>query len=184
MALFALVAASGCINGESITTSAHQGPGAADDPVGGAAAMRGRSANAGIVAVPAAGDVLIAGGSSASNRTLASAEFFDPSTNQFLATGHAFASRAGAVAAPISDSKVLLDGGFSGGATIKQFSLNLNGKVLSSSEIFDPTTGKFSLAAMMATPRMAFTATALGNGKVLVAGGLDTRGNAVDNAEG
>ena len=182
LALLGLVAASGCINGESITTSAHQGPGAADDPIGGASAMRG-SANAGIVAVPAAGDVLIAGGSSATNRTLASAEFFDPSTSHFFATGHAFASRAGAVAAPISDSKVLLDGGFSGGATIKQFSLNLNGKVLSSSETFDTTTGAFSLGAMMATPRMAFTATPLGNGKVLVAGGLDNSGNVLDSAE-
>ena len=112
--------------------------------------MRGNSANA-VIAIPAAGDVLIAGGSSASNKTLATAEFFDPSTGQFSATGHAFASRADAVAAPIPDSKVLLDGGFSGGATIKQFSLNLVGKVLTSSEIFDPATGKFSIAAMMAT---------------------------------
>jgi len=182
LAMLALVAATGCINGESITTTAHQGPGAADDPVGGASAMRGNSANA-VIAIPAAGDVLIAGGSSASNKTLATAEFFDPSTGQFSATGHAFASRAGAMAAPIPDSKVLLDGGFSGGATIKQFSLNLVGKVLSSSEIFDPATGKFSIAAMMATPRMAFTATPLGNGKVLVAGGLDNSGNVLDSAE-
>jgi hypothetical protein len=182
VALLVLVTLSGCINGESITTSAHDGAGAADDPVGSAGAVNS-SANSGKAAIPAAGDVLIAGGASASNKSLATAEFFDPSTSQFFATGHAAASRAGAAAAPLSESKVLLDGGFSGGATIKQFSLNLYGKVIGSAEIFDRVTGAFSAAAPMATPRMAFTATRLSNGKILVAGGFDNSGNVLDNAE-
>jgi Galactose oxidase, central domain/Kelch motif len=185
LALLALVVASGCINGESITTSAHDGPGAADDPVGGAGAARGldNSAGGGTASIPSAGDVLIAGGSSPSNKTLATSEFFDPSASQFFATGSMADSRAGAAAAPISQSKVLVDGGFSGGAAIKQFSLNLDGKVLSSAEIFDTTTGAFSSAAPMGTPRMAFTATPLGNGRVLVAGGFDSGNNVLDSAE-
>jgi hypothetical protein len=180
LAMLGLVAASGCINGETITTSSHEGAAAADDPMGGASAS---SQNGVAGAIPSAGDVLIAGGASASNGTLATAEFFDPSTNQFFVTGHATASRAGAVAAPIFQSKVLLDGGFSGGGTIKQFSLNLDGKVLSSAETFDPVTGAFSPGAPMATPRMAFTATPLRSGRVLVAGGLDNSGNVLDSAE-
>lgn len=147
--------------------------------------MRGfdSSAISGKVAIPAVGDVLIAGGASASNKSLATAEFFDPSSSQFFATGHAAESRAGAAAAPLSESKVLLDGGFSGGATIKQFSLNLDGKVIGSAEIFDRATGAFTPAAPMATPRMAFTATPLSNGKILVAGGFDNSSNVLDNAE-
>ena len=127
--------------------------------------------------------MLIAGGADASNRSLASAEFFDPSSGQFVATGIGSLSRAGASAAPLSPTQVLLDGGFSGGATIKNFSLVLEGNVLSSAEIFDETTGAFSPAGKMATPRMGFTATALNNGKILVVGGLDNRGNVLDTAE-
>lgn len=182
LALLGLVAASGCINGESITSTAHLGSPIVDDPAGGAASVRKSSVNQ-KTAIPAAGDVLIAGGASATNQSLATAEFFDPSNSQFFSTSHSEASRAGAVAAPLPASQVLLDGGFSGTAAIKQFSLNLDGNVLSSAEIFDRTSGAFSLAAPMGTPRMAFTATPLSNGKVLVAGGLDNSSNVLDSAE-
>ncbi len=184
LVLFSLVAATGCINGESITTTSHEGAAAADDPAGGAtAASRNSPANSGKTALPTAGDVLIAGGASATNQSLATAEFFDPSTSRFSLTSPAAASRAGAAAAPLSGSQVLLDGGFSGTAAIKQFSLNLDGNVLGSAETFDLASGTFSAAAPMTTPRMAFTATALNNGKVLVAGGLDNSSNVLDSAE-
>jgi Galactose oxidase, central domain len=184
LALLSLIALSGCINGESITNSSSN-DGAALDAAGTAAATSELKASTSTAkpAIPSAGDVLIAGGASASNTSLATAEFFDPSSSQFFATGRAGAGRAGAAAAALSPSKVLLDGGFSGGATIKQFSLNLNGKVIGSAEIFDGSTGTFSPAATMSTPRMAFTATALNNGKILVAGGFDNNGNVLDNAE-
>ncbi len=98
-------------------------------------------------AVPAAGDVLIAGGADASNRSLASAEFFDPSSGQFFLTGSAISSRAEASATALSPSQVLLDGGFSGRASIKNFSLVLEGSALNNAEIFDETTGAFSRPA-------------------------------------
>ncbi|HYL60152.1 MAG TPA: kelch repeat-containing protein, partial [Candidatus Acidoferrales bacterium] len=63
------------------------------------------------------------------------------------------------------------------------FSLGLDGNVLASAEVFDGVAGSFSPAGAMLTPRLAFTATALGNGKVLVAGGLDNNGNVLDTAE-
>ncbi len=180
LALLGAVALGGCINGQSIAISAHDSSAAADNS---AASAADSITTSGVPAIPAAGDVLIAGGASASNRSLASAEFFDPSNGQFFLTGNAGASRAGAIAAPLAASKVLLGGGFSGGATIRQFSLNLDGKVIGSAEIFDRSTGAFSPAATMATPRMAFTATPLNNGKVLVAGGFDNAGNVLDSAE-
>ena len=60
--------------------------------------------------------------------------------------------RAGISAAPLSPTQVLLAGGFSGVATIKNFSLNLAGKMLSSAELFDETTGVFSPTGAMGTP--------------------------------
>jgi len=93
------------------------------------------------------------------------------------------ASRAAISAAPLSPTQVLYAGGFSGTATIKNFSLNLDGKILRSAESFDETTGAFSPAGAMATARMGFTATELNTGKVLIAGGLDDRGDILDTAE-
>ena len=129
------------------------------------------------------GDVLIAGGADASNQSIADAEFFDPSLGQFVATGTASSSRAAISAAPLSPTQVLFAGGFSGRATIRNFSLNLNGRILSSAESFDETTGAFSPAGAMGTARMGYTATELNNGKVLVAGGLDNHDNVLDTAE-
>ena len=178
--LIGLLAASGCINGETIESPSHDSS-SIDDPAG------SRGSQAAIhnakAAIPDAGDVLIAGGADASNRSLASAEFFDPTSGQFVATGSGALSRASASAAALSASQVLLDGGFSGDAAIKNFSLNLEGKVLGSAEIFDETTGTFSLAGRMTTPRMGFTATALNNGKVLLAGGFDDQNNVLDTGE-
>jgi galactose oxidase-like protein len=45
--------------------------------------------------------------------------------------------------------------------------------VLSSAELFNPTTNTSTLTGSMATARASFTATRLSNGKVLVAGGTD-----------
>ena len=174
--LIGLLAASGCINGESIEAPTQS---TADD----SAAPRPAAAHNLKAAVPAAGDVLIAGGADASNRSLASAEFFDPSSGQFFLTGSAISSRADAAATALSPTQVLLDGGFSGRAAIKNFSLVLEGSALNNAEIFDETTGTFSLAGKMATPRIGFTATALNNSKILLVGGLDSQNNVLDTAE-
>ena len=173
--LIVLLAASGCINPDGLESSS-------SDDLAAASAHRFAAQNL-KPAIPAAGDVLIAGGADASNRSAASAEFFDPPSGKFLATGTMASSRAGISAAPLSPTQALFAGGFSGVATIKNFSLNLDGKILRSAESFDEVTGAFSLAGPMATPRMGYTATELNNGKVLIAGGLDDRGNVLDTAE-
>jgi len=173
-----MLAASGCINGATIDSPSQ------DSSAGNAAA---RSFKASIQnrkpAIPSPGDVLIAGGADASNSSLATAEFFDPSAGQFVSTGIEATSRAAASASLLSPTQVLLAGGFSGSGAIKNFSLDLVGHVLSAAEMFDETSGAFSPAGAMATPRMAFTATELNSGKVLIAGGLDNRGNVLDTAE-
>jgi hypothetical protein len=178
--LAGMLAASGCVNGVSV-----ESPSAADGSAAAAASSHANQVATSSIkpAIPEAGDVLIAGGANASNRSIASAEFFDPSTGQFVVTGNAAASRASASAAALSPTEVLLIGGFSGGAVIRNFSLILEGNLQNGAEIFNETTGTFSPAGKMATPRMGFTATTLSNGKVLVAGGLDNQNNVLDSAE-
>jgi Galactose oxidase, central domain len=176
--LIGLLAASGCINGEGIDSPS-------PDSSAGAVASHTRKVTLQNIkpAIPAPGDVLIAGGADDLNQSIADAEFFDPSLGQFVVTGSGASSRAAISAAPLSPTQVLFAGGFSGGATIKNFSLDLEGKVLSSAESFDEVTGAFSPAGTMGTPRMGYTATELNNGKVLVAGGLDDHDNVLDTAE-
>ena len=174
--MLALLAASGCIN----ESPSHE---AADNTADSAPARAHKASLNLKAAIPAPGDVLIAGGADASNQSIADAEFFDPSLGQFVLTGTASSSRAGVSAAPLSPTQVLFAGGFSGRATIRNFSLNLDGRILSSAESFDETTGAFSPAGVMGTARMGYTATELNNGKVLVAGGLDNHDNVLDTAE-
>lgn len=181
--LICLLAASGCVNPEGVQ-SASADSAATDTPAADTATAHGHAAVQNVKAsVPGAGDVLIAGGANGLNQSLATAEFFDPSAGKFFATGTASASRAGASAAAFSPTQVLIAGGFSGEALIKNYSLDLNGSMLSSAEIFDESSGAFSRTGRMATARMGFTATTLNSGKVLVAGGLDNHGNVLDTAQ-
>ena len=49
--------------------------------------------------------------------------------------------------------------------------------------MYDPASGTWSATGSLATARVYHTATLLPNGKVLVAGGADTRGDYVASAE-
>ncbi|HUO03759.1 MAG TPA: kelch repeat-containing protein [Candidatus Binataceae bacterium] len=137
-------------------------------------------------AIPASGDILVAGGATgtdASFQSLASAEFFDPSQGKFIVTGWMGSSRAIEAIAPISSSKLIVAGGATGSAGISQFTLGVQGTVLGNSEIFDESTGAFSPGAAMTSMRAGYTATTLKNGKVLIAGGIDAAVNILDTAE-
>jgi N-acetylneuraminic acid mutarotase len=68
----------------------------------------------------------------------------------------------------LHDGKVLVVGGRDGGG------------FLASAELYDPTTGTWSFTGSLNGPRAWFTATLLGNGKVLVAGGYAISGQSSD----
>src|SRR5262249_134840 len=80
---------------------------------------------------------------------------------KFLATGEMNVARVGHAAVLCRSGKVLIVGGWIGhGCT-------------DSAELYDPSTGKFTVIATMASKRGRPTATLLSNGDVLIAGGAD-----------
>jgi len=61
--------------------------------------------------------------------------------------------------------------------------LDSSGNALSSAELFDPSTGAFTLTGSLNTARFIHTATLLQDGTVLVAGGTDLNGDTFSSAE-
>lgn len=113
------------------------------------------------------GKVLIAGGMNATAfpaTYLASAEIYDPTPATFAATGAMTTLRAKHTATLLSNGKVLIAGGHTGGA------------YLAAALLYDSAAGTFTATGTMATARQDHTATLLGNGKVLIAGGFGSGG--------
>lgn len=94
---------------------------------------------------------------------IASATTFVAAT-PFIATGNMNDVRAGHVAAPLPNGKVLVAGGKSA-VTFEELTLN------STAELYDPATGEFTRTGSLQTGRTGATATPLGDGKVLIIGG-------------
>jgi hypothetical protein len=121
------------------------------------------------------GRVLVAGGWARSSlapalNSLVTAELYDPTTGTFIATGSMLTARTVAVAAPLNDGRVLVVGGYS--------YRNDDPTCLSSAEVFEPATGKFTATGAMANCRgigepSAMTATPLLDGRVLIAGDIN-----------
>ena len=110
------------------------------------------------------GKVLVAGGYDISD-SLASAELYDPAADTWTATGSMTNARAVHTATLLPDGRVLVAGGYfiqSG---------NYVPVPLASAELFDPSTGIWTMTGSMTNARVGHTATLLPNRQVLVAGG-------------
>ncbi len=107
-------------------------------------------------------DVLVAGGENIIDDTVNTAELYDPSTGSFTPTGSLSVSREYQAVARLPDGSVLV----AGGLTDNQY----NESILSSAEIYDPSTRTWSPTASMLVAGEGLTANLLDNGLVLVTG--------------
>ncbi len=113
------------------------------------------------------GQVLIVGGERTDFAVVLTAELYDPVTGTFANTNNMPNGGQGRWFSPpalLPNGTVLRVGGFS-----------LTGS-LSSSEIFDPSTGLFSPGPSLPVGLYGATLTTLADGKVLIAGGTDDNG--------
>ncbi len=135
-------------------------------------------ANASAVLLPN-GSILVAGGCTGGclSSATASAEIYNPVGGTWSKTGSMAKARTYFTLVLLPNGKVMAVGGCTG--------LNANGcsGVTASSEIYNPSTGKWSSTGAMNAARGSLTATLLPNGKVLAAGGINGAGNPISSAE-
>src|SRR5215472_1629556 len=93
----------------------------------------------------------------------------------FTPAGNTNVARRGHTATLLTNGSVLIAGGWA----VPESS----GGSLASTEVFDPSTGSFSLTGSMATSRRYHTATLLADGRVLIAGGSNSMNPALSSAE-
>ncbi len=120
------------------------------------------------------GRILVAGGNDVTdfNLTTATAEIFDPATLTWAATGSLSVPRSlGSAAFLTGTGQVLVAGGLNIGAYVTM------------SELYDPGTGKFVTTGALMQERNDQTMNLLPNGRVLIAGGIDSFSAAVYLAE-
>jgi hypothetical protein len=116
------------------------------------------------------GKVLIVGGAlTSASDPVATAEIYDPATGTFTMTGAMATAREQHTATLLADGRVLIVGGATSAAA---------GDPTATAEVYDPSTGSFSVTGSMAEARTYHTATLLPSGKVLVAGGGDANSTA------
>src|SRR5207253_908479 len=92
----------------------------------------------------------------------ATADIYDPVTGTWTPAASMGTARYAAAAVLLPNGRVLVAGGDQGSPAFN---------ALASAEVYDPATDTWSAAASMSHARAWLTATVLGNGKVVVAGG-------------
>jgi len=111
------------------------------------------------------GKVLIVGGAlTSTSDPVATAEVYDPATGIFTMTHEMATAREQHTATLLADGRVLIVGGTTSTGTSDL-------QPTATAEVYDPSTGSFSVTGSMAEARTYHTATLLPSGKVLVAGG-------------
>src|SRR6185369_11802338 len=104
------------------------------------------------------GKVLVTGGYGTSWALLSSAELYDPATGTWTVTGSMAHGRYSHTAALLPNGKVLVVGD-------------------AGAELYNPASGTWAVTGSPNTPRSGFQTTSLlSNGKVLLAGGVNSSG--------
>jgi N-acetylneuraminic acid mutarotase len=110
------------------------------------------------------GQVLVAGGynENSSPPFLTSAELYNPVKGTWTSTGSLHTARLYDTMTLLQSGQVLVTGGYNTTSTIN---------ILASAELYNPATGKWTLAKSMQTARTGHAAALLASGQVLVAAG-------------
>ncbi|HKI26818.1 MAG TPA: kelch repeat-containing protein [Candidatus Sulfotelmatobacter sp.] len=108
---------------------------------------------------------------------------FNNGTAKFSETGSVSNSLASHTATLLTSGQVLVAGGRFINSFCDRGCPRVLTKATTVAELYNPATGNFSATGNLKTARSSHTATLLGNGKVLVAGGVDVNGNALASAE-
>lgn len=104
----------------------------------------------------------------------ATAELYDPQADVWISAANLMVSaRSGHSATLLDDGRVLLVGGING-VIFSAFGLPLPGNT-DTADLFDPQTNQFSPAGSITAGRSFHAASRLGDGRVLVTGGLVTQ---------
>ncbi len=116
------------------------------------------------------GTILVTGGIGVTGQPVKDAFVFDPATKKSTALTGMATARAGHAAARLKDGRVLIVGG----ATSLDFTnmVTFLAGIQRTSEFYDPKTKAFKAGPSLLEQKMFHSATTLGNGEVLVAGGL------------
>ena len=122
------------------------------------------------------GKVLIAGGTGNYTSLVGACELYDPATGTFSKTGSLYVPRFNHTATLLSNGMVLIAGGMAsdgGGGFV----------TTAAAELYDPNAGTFTPTGNLNQARKTHSATLLGSGLVLIAGGVAPVGGDVAVAE-
>ncbi len=122
------------------------------------------------------GQVLVVGGEDPAG-ILISAELYNPTTGTWSTTGSTATPRLNHTATLLSNGEVLVAGGYLG------LNSSEEAEYTAAAELYNPSTGKWSVTGSMTMARGSAGAALLPNGEVLVAGGTSVNGTAGTSSE-
>jgi len=122
-----------------------------------------RSARASHTATLLSSGYVLAAGGSSNNIPLATSELYNSASGTWSSTGNMNVARVSARAVLLANGNVLTMGGC--------INSDCLGSTTTSAEIYNPSTGKWTVTGSMVKARAEFVAVLLTNGHVLVAGG-------------
>ena len=108
---------------------------------------------------------------------------FTSANNSFSAITNMSSSRAFHSATRLGNGQVLIAGGAKVNSFAQGSTVVTSVTPLASAELFNPTTLSFTNTSNMTIARSWHTATIVGNGNVLITGGVDVDGNVLSTAE-
>jgi hypothetical protein len=104
------------------------------------------------------------------------AAIFDPASNRFAPAGRTMSTRFAPLVTLLADGRVLIAGG-RGSEYSTSAGVSTSGwAYLTSTEIYEPTSGRFLASGNMANSHVRGTATLLADGRVLISGGMRNGG--------